>query len=444
MFGLGMALVTAASAAIFLFILIVGWCYYISKRGTKVSEATIPTTQNKRIMEGIQSQRIIKIQRQSYNLFRRGLTSTKPLFCWADHPSLITDAVENGWSRFAFTNNSSISPSTTRSSLLSLVGDLHNQRETQVEITWEVGEESVELMQKIKMNSGLKKFSLNSSSSSTTSAKSVIKTALPLPGPSLGNPSSFPQEAYFEITVCSVLSSPEEKFRAEGEKTKLIEVGNGNLDALDHEIKLGEKTPVMISVGLTSSCLVPLKIPGTYHGSIGFHSDGSVHLDGTKLGDESEKEEWGQEEKVIGCGYDPRQKKVFFTVDSKLVHVINCKTEEFGSPLYPIIAANAEITIVVNMGQSGFLYGPANGLRTPNPCFSSPLMRSPGALGFEDSGELFSMGRIDSGWHHHCSAESSINGGVCSCGSKVNEDDDESDADLFEIVLDINGKSADV
>jgi hypothetical protein len=30
---------------------------------------------------------------------------------------------------------------------------------------------------------------------------SVIRTSLPLPGPSLGNNSAFPQEAYFEITI---------------------------------------------------------------------------------------------------------------------------------------------------------------------------------------------------------------------------------------------------
>ena len=108
---------------------------------------------------------------------------------------------------------------------------------------------------------------------------------------------------------------------------------------------------------------------------------------------ESEEEtEWGRTEKVIGCGFDPRQKKVFFTVDSQLLHVVHCKSEEFGTPLYPILAANTEILVVVNMGQSLFKYGPANAQRTPNPCFIRPPLNSPSAaMGYEDSSDLFSM-----------------------------------------------------
>lgn len=154
---------------------------------------------------------------------------------------------------------------------------------------------------------------------------------------------------------------------------------------------------------------------------------------GIKLVFESEKAEWGtSQNKVIGCGFNPRQKKVFFTAGSDLLHMIHCKPEEFGAPLYPTLAANSDITVLVNFGQCPFEYTPANAHRTPNPCFIGPVVNSSAtALCCEDSKELFSMGRIDSQW---------LNGSVYR-GSHDNnnssvEFDDVSEADLFEIVLD--------
>lgn len=154
-----------------------------------------------------------------------------------------------------------------------------------------------------------------------------------------------------------------------------------------------------------------------------------------KVVHESDTEEWGKPEKVIGCGYNPTQKKVFFTVDSQLVYEIHCKSEEFGSPLYPIIAANADITVLVNIGQSAFKYAPANLQRTPNPCFISPLISNSPLLGYEDSKELFSMGRIDSEWLNAKSNNNTVN------SIKQLEYDLESEGDLFEIILDGSGKS---
>lgn len=127
---------------------------------------------------------------------------------------------------------------------------------------------------------------------------------------------------------------------------------------------------------------------------------------------------------MIGCGYDPWQKKVFFTVNGELLHLINCKSEEFGSPLYPTLAATPtthDITVVVNMGQSAFQYEAANAQRTPNPCFVGPVL-------YEDSKELFSIGRIDSQWLNRSSIKGAVN------NSRVSNYDHESD--LFEIVLD--------
>ncbi|KAI6688073.1 hypothetical protein NL676_024901 [Syzygium grande] len=385
-------------------------------------------------------------RRPSYNAFRRG-ASTRPLFSWADHPSLVTDAVESGWSRFAFAGYK-LSPS-TRSVLLSVCATGDHRSGIEPEISWEVCPGSADFMQKIRLNPGLlKKICL--SNNNPMAASSVIKTALPLPGPPLGN-SSFPQEAYFEITILYSRNNRDAFKSQEGERTKLIRDSpnlNANSESLAHvtstgrgsnykveELKLnikdgGNGEAVEVSLGLTAGGSLPLKLPGSYPGSIGFNSNGSVFLDGIELVFESEKAEWGRTEKVIGCGFDPRQKKVFFTVDSELMHVIHCKTEEYGAPLYPTLAANSDVMVLVNFGQAAFRYGPANTQRTSNPCFIGPLTNSPAAtLGYEDSRELFSMGRIDSQWLNQFMSRGSHNHG--NNNSRVRDYDDESEADLF-------------
>ncbi|KAK2992830.1 hypothetical protein RJ640_001178 [Escallonia rubra] len=412
-----------------------------------------------------------KRSRSNYYVFRRGMNS-KPLFSWSDNPSLVTDAVENGWSRFAFTAYTS-SPSVRSARSLfgaCAVGDQGKD----VEISWEVCQGSADFMQKIRLNSGLKKIN-TSVNPASMAVKSVIKAALPLPGPPLGNTVSFPQEAYFEITILSFEGDDSNDLigkvmvgKREGEKTKLIQEnfsaetnseslvhvtsnsssrssrngnGNGKLEELRLNVKedrIGEM--VNLSVGLTGGGSLPLKLPGSYSGSVGFNSNGSVYLDGIKLVFESEEEEWGRIDRVIGCGYNPSQKKVFFTVDSQLVHEIHCKSEEFGTPLYPTLAANTDIMVLVNFGQSVFKYAPANQQRTPNPCFVGPMANSP-ALGYEeDSKELFSMGRIDAQWLNRSTTRptyqyngSNNRGGV--------DFDEVSEGDLFEIVLDSSGRS---
>ncbi|CAK9135349.1 unnamed protein product [Ilex paraguariensis] len=392
--------------------------------------------------------------RTNYYVFRRGVSS-KPLFSWSDHPSLVTDAVENGWSSFAFTTYMSSPSIRSARSLLGVCAAGEHGRGMEVEISWEVCQGSADFMQKIRLNSGLN--NINSINSPIGSAQSVIKTALPLPGPPLGN-SSFPQEAYFEITILS--SDEDDHVKTEGEKTKLIQEnsnakansesfvhvtsghGHGQGNKRLEELKVdgrddGRGDVVMLSLGLTGSGSLPLKLPGGYPGSIGFNSDGSVYLDGIKLVFESEKADWGRINKVIGCGYNPSQRKVFFTVDSELVHEIYCKSDEFGTPLYPVLAANSDIMVLVNFGQSAFKYSSANSQRTPNPCFIGPLQNSP-ALGYDDSRELFSMGRIDSQWLNRSATRNIYNNG----SSKQAVDfDGESEGDLFEIVLDSCGRS---
>ncbi|XP_076937412.1 uncharacterized protein LOC143605036 [Bidens hawaiensis] len=380
----------------------------------------------------------------SLTISRRG-TSSKQLFNWSDHPALVTDAIENGWSRFAFTEY--VSSSSTRSNRFLLGscaagGDAACGDVDDVETSWEVCPGSADFMQKIRLNSGLIR------NIKTTS--SVIKSALPLPGPTLGNSFPFPQEAYFEIMI---LSGCENEGRSdanvkgrvtsgEGENIKLIQ--EDGLDERDLHANVEElrgrsctkeivEGNVMLSVGLTGGGSLPVKLPGSYPGSVGFNSDGSICLDGIKLVSESNIERWERNGKVIGCGYNPSQKKVFFTVDSKLVHEINCKGEEFETPLYPILAANDDVTVLVNFGQSIFKYAPANLQRTQNPCFIGPMANSP-SMGYEDSKELFSMGIIDSQWLNQSTTRSAqhVNKGM------TKDYDEASEGDLFEIVIESN------
>ncbi|KAJ9186768.1 hypothetical protein P3X46_002305 [Hevea brasiliensis] len=442
-------------ALVIIFIVLIRRCSCFGK-GKGVVNAT--TTRTQSLQDGIAKLHQGSLRHQleldgkrrgNYYVFRRGV-SARPLFSWADHPSLITDAVENGWSRFGFTGYMS-SPS-TRSSLLGFCAVGDNVKEGETEISWEVCQGSADFMQKIRLNSGIKKVNVSNPS---MFAASVIRTALPLPGPPLGN-SAFPQEAYFEITILYSQGKDHDESITkvkEGEKTKLIQENSNpklNSESLVHvssshrfnkieELKLagkddGKDEAVMLSLGLTTGGFLPLKHPGSYPGSIGFNSNGSVYLEGMKLVFESEKGEWARRDKVIGCGFDPRQKKVFFTLDAELVHVIHCKSEEFGTPLYPTIAANNDILVLVNFGQSAFSYAPANAQRTPNPCFIGPLVNS-SALGYDDSKELFSMGRIDSQWLNRSTTKGSHNSNGTNNNRTV-DFDEESEADLFEIVLD--------
>ncbi|KAI3922439.1 hypothetical protein MKX01_006128 [Papaver californicum] len=358
----------------------------------------------------------------------------------------------------------SSSTSTARSVLLGLCssGDyFHGSRESEAEISWEICNGSVDFMQKIKLNSGVNKKGIIGSPL-PLGASSVIKTALPLPGPSLGN-YSFPQEAYFEITILSMNEADDNDVnlkgskKGEGEKTKLMQETedgspSGRSDSLTHititssieskrfeELKaIGNKEETkeegtMMSLGLTVGGTFPSKLPGSYPGSIGLDSNGSVYLEGTYLMFESHKAKWGTKGKVIGCGFNPDEKKVFFTVDSELVHVIHCKSEEFGSPLFPTLAANVKATVLINFGQTVFRYEPANAARTPNPCFIGAL-----GLGNEDSQELFSLGRINSqtynhNHNHYNESYNSDNGSLAIEG--------ESDAeDFYDISLDYQSK----
>lgn len=233
------------------------------------------------------------------NLFKK---TNPPLFNWADHPSLVADAVENGWSRFAFTTFMSSPSLKSPRSLLGAcaVGDQRNGI-ISVEIGWEVIEGPSDYMQKVRLNPGLKK--IITAVNSSMGALSLIRTALPLPGPRFGN-SLFPLEAYFEITILPGngekhdLDDDKENIKgrsSESERIKLIDEDFNakiNPDSLTRvassqkrnkidEVEQGsENEGILLSVGLTGEPPLAVKFPGTFPGSVGFNSTGSVYLDG--------------------------------------------------------------------------------------------------------------------------------------------------------------------
>ncbi|XP_022941535.1 uncharacterized protein LOC111446808 [Cucurbita moschata] len=454
----GFSPVAAAVASVVVLALLLTGLHFWRRRRLLIQSQSVETLQSVENSLQQSGSGTVKLHRQSESDAKRRLSnfypsgvSQKRLFSWNDNPSLVNDAVENGWTQFAFTVSISSSPS-SRSRLLGLFAAGETEKEIPApEISWEVSQGSADFMQKIRLNSGFKK-AINNTVYPSSPPSSVIRTALPLPGPPLA---SFPQEAYFEITILNISGEEIEPIGTakEGKRIKLIpenynsktssesvtyftsnnrvsNVEESKLNAKDMEDEAEEDA--MLSIGLTSGESTASKFPGSYPGSIGFNSNGSVYLDGIKLVFESEKAEWGRAEKVIGCGFDPKQKKVFFTVDSEVVHVIHCKSEEFGSPMCLSLAGNADVTVLVNLGQSVFKYVAAQ--RTPNPCFVSPLVNVGGGCrgnGYEDSRELFSMGMIDSQWFNRASPKPTNNLVV-----DHREDDELSDEiELFEIVV---------
>jgi hypothetical protein len=163
-----------------------------------------------------------------------------------------------------------------------------------------------------------------------------------------------------------------------------------------------------------------------------------------KLVYESDKSSWAGVDKVVGCGFEPAKRKVFFTVDGQLVHAVSCNAEAFSSPLYPMLASSFDVMALVNLGQGKFRYAPANARRTANPCFVRAASAvddarggSGGSMGldFDDSGELFSMGRVDSGWLETAKVSRSRKESIGDSGAASVVGDPEAEFDLFEIPL---------
>uniref|UniRef100_A0A0E0K2E4 SPRY domain-containing protein n=1 Tax=Oryza punctata TaxID=4537 RepID=A0A0E0K2E4_ORYPU len=403
-------------------------------------------------------------------------------FQWADHPRLVTEAAENGWAQFVF----AVAPPRTRSASSSPLWGLcpacdSGTSRDMADSAWEVPAGSSERMQAVRLNpvvttaaavsASTKKWLPGSipsplrggdqDAAGNSNALCLARMSLPLPGPPLAG-APFPQDAYFEITIiylntrrpewsASRASRRGRDGSSESDRVKLISFAPDAKNATqetraatkfdDHHDK---QRHTVMSLGLAAASAAPPRpsLAGTYASSIGFHSNGAVYLDGMKLVYESEKSSWAGVDKVVGCGFEPAKRKVFFTVDGQLVHAVSCNADAFSTPMYPVLASSFDVMALVNLGQGKFRYAPANARRTANPCFLRAAStgddgRSGGSLGldFDDSGELFSMGRVDSGWLETASRMSKSrkdNGGGVGSASAGDPD---ADSDLFEISL---------
>ncbi|KAK3158456.1 hypothetical protein QOZ80_2AG0137420 [Eleusine coracana subsp. coracana] len=407
-------------------------------------------------------------------------------FQWAEHPRLVTEAAENGWAQFVF----AMAPPRTKSSASSspLWGtcpacDAGTSRDM-ADAAWEVPAGSSERMQAVRLNPAVasssaaaasKKWLLPGSiiasplrggdadagNNHPTAPLCVARMSLPLPGPPLAG-APFPQDAYFEVTIIYLNTNKRPEWSAsrasrrgkdgasESDRVKLISFATHGADQVQEsraaakDDQQEKQKHMVMSMGLAAAPAAPPRpsLAGTYASSIGFHSNGAVYLDGMKLVYESEKSSWAGVDKVVGCGFDPAKRKVFFTVDGHLVHAVSCNAEAFSSPLYPVLASSFDVMALVNLGQGKFRYAPANARRTANPCFVRAASGGDGrrdsggshlGLGLDfddDSGDLFSMGRVDSGW-----MEASRMSKSRKEGGGVPGGDLDAESDLFEISL---------
>lgn len=124
--------------------------------------------------------------------------------------------------------------------------------------------------------------------------------------------------------------------------------------------------------------------------------------------------------RVIGCGYNPSERNVFFTVNSRVVHTIYSNNDLFGMPLYPVLASNIGVSVFINLGQCSFKFNCANFGHSHNKSL---------ALCREESSELFSIGRFNSQWQHRSRTDAIFSGRDILGGSQDFEDE------LFEIPL---------
>ncbi|GLJ43311.1 hypothetical protein SUGI_0899570 [Cryptomeria japonica] len=451
--------------------------YYRSSHKKQIPNvATRPTTKPSLNPNVRHSKRVANVWRDNYSYSNHYLVKA---FTWKDHPSLIAEVVDNGWASFGFTKTRAPS---SPGNLWGLYNRFSHRGGIEAEISWEM-ESGAEYLQKIRFNPG----SATKKNMNLLQPVQSVKAALPLPGPSLGD-LSFPQEAYFEITLLAENGVEDKsiclsKSFGEADNTKLISQPfrsgdhlqsvisemtpsnlNVDLEANNKAVgvaKMGSGSsskdthcqfssldpagnPKVISLGFAIGGTALYRLPGSERGSVGFHSTGFVFLNGmVHLDDKQEqhkpastKRTWGYLNSVIGCGFDPANRRVFFTLNGEQVYSLTCNSVEFLHPMYPTIAANYDVTVLVNFGQRQFDYLPANGQRMANPCLRKQLQNNSVKFAsrsvYDDSGDLFSMGRIDAQWRESIEDSNS--------DMQHKHLYSEADSEFFEIVLDENIK----
>ncbi|CAL9231955.1 unnamed protein product [Arabidopsis halleri] len=225
---------------------------------------------------------------KNYSISRSATTGgfpSKPgLFIWTDHPALVTEAVDNGWTRFGFALHepAPLVTGTSPGSVLLGLCTTAGSEDPGVVITWEVSNGSVDFTQTIKFNQSFKE------TVNAIKPLMVLRAALPLPGPQLVS-SAFPQEAYFEITILEITQRRHGEGGdvscelVEGEKTKLFK--SQGLKLVQRREWDGGNEEAVLSLGLATGgsfgAAGETRLPGKFPASIGFQSNGAIYLDGT-------------------------------------------------------------------------------------------------------------------------------------------------------------------
>ncbi|PKC12201.1 hypothetical protein RhiirA5_373277 [Rhizophagus irregularis] len=100
-----------------------------------------------------------------------------------------------------------------------------------------------------------------------------------------------------------------------------------------------------------------LRLPGCNTDSIGFHSDEGRIFRNEKYTGSTYAEKWGKVNDVIGCGYYPNNRQVFFTINGENLGI--AYTGLLHNILYPTIGSNGHCILKVNFGPE-FEYKEAN------------------------------------------------------------------------------------
>ena len=102
------------------------------------------------------------------------------------------------------------------------------------------------------------------------------------------------------------------------------------------------------------SSVRPNSLPGRIDGSIGFHSSGSIYLNGTEI---KQNHKFGTMD-IVGCGWEiGGESRVIFTCNKKIVYISNCSFGSIGESCFPSIGLEEMGTsIKANFGSNDFQF----------------------------------------------------------------------------------------
>ncbi|XP_024517193.1 uncharacterized protein LOC9629811 isoform X1 [Selaginella moellendorffii] len=186
-----------------------------------------------------------------------------------------------------------------------------------------------------------------------------LQCLLPL-SPSAHPPNCLPNVNYFEMTILS--------FSRNGKNGR----SSGSISG-------------RVGIGLAARPAPPFRLPGLDLVSLGYHSNGSVYINDPHDGVATSRR-WNYVGVTVGCGYDLDRSLVYFTHNGGQQMTTDFTFRADGpmpstTPhLFPVVGADCDITVVVNLGQTEFMFAPANAGR----CVA---FEGGGSLGQEDARE---------------------------------------------------------